>query len=99
MYITSYLLARRLSNSFIPTAMASAANRSPQLLLFFLLISTCFLPPPLSLDAKEEADNNTVEKVDSPELSLGFDFSNASSYDAATPATSASRATPRCTAI
>jgi hypothetical protein len=82
MYITSYLLARRLSNSFIPTAMASAANRSPQLLLFFLLISTCFLPPPLSLDAKEEADNNTVEKVDSPELSFSFDFSNASSYDA-----------------
>jgi hypothetical protein len=65
--------------------MASAASSSRQLLLFFLLISTCFLPPPcLSLDANKEADNNTVEKVDSPELELSFsfDFSNASSYDA-----------------
>ncbi|XP_066320304.1 uncharacterized protein [Miscanthus floridulus] len=65
--------------------MASAASSSRQLLLFFLLISTCFLPPPClsSLDANKEADNNTVEKVDSPpQLSFSFDFTNASSYDA-----------------
>ncbi|CAL4991375.1 unnamed protein product [Urochloa decumbens] len=57
--------------------MASAASSSPQLLLFFLLIFTCFI----LLDA-QETGNNTVS-VDSPErLSFSFDFSNASSYNA-----------------
>ncbi|CAL4991389.1 unnamed protein product [Urochloa decumbens] len=61
--------------------MASAASSSPQLLLFFLLIFTCFILLPLSLDA-QETGNNTVS-VDSPErLSFSFDFSNASSYNA-----------------
>ncbi|WVZ50403.1 hypothetical protein U9M48_001656 [Paspalum notatum var. saurae] len=65
--------------------MASAAGGNSAQLLhpLLLLLSTCFLLLPLSLDAQETNNNSAVAPVASPPPALffSFNFSNASSYD------------------